>query len=374
MNTNTRKKRTKSVAVLFSILICVPIWLTYRELRTAALNRKLITAITEKDYSEGLELIHQGADGSARKNDTQNAGFLRALDEFLKHLDSNPQASEAANYNPYALMLLYDVAEQTDPIWADRSNYKAPIDFDRLADALVDAHSPLDGESDRGFSLLDSGVVFHHHKIVKRLIEKMHGRIKDPWYLLGTADLTDLSLLLAHGAEVNAKGPSGETALMQAASPQSEWLISHGADVNAIDASGRTPLLWAFRFRGSQVDATALALIEHGAKVNIRDKGGSTPLLLACQNASLKTVIEVYRHGGSPNDRDNNGITPLMSSLRNSDDGVFRWLLTHGTNVNARDKAGRTALAYARKLAARNGPHHDAFVRNIELLVQHGAK
>ncbi len=374
MSTNSRKKRTKSVVWLFSILICVPIWLTYRELRTAALNRDLITAIIEKDYSEGLDLIHQGADGSARKNDTQNTGLLRALDELLKHLDSKPQASEVGNYNPFALMLLYDVTEQTAPIEANGSYYSAPVGFNRLVDALVDAHSPLVGESDRGLSLLDSAVIFHHHKIVKRLLERMRGPIRDQWYLLGTADLTDLALLLAHSAEVNETGPAGETALMMAASPQTEVLMSHGANINAVDASGRTPLLCALRFRGRQVDATAMALIEHGARVDIRDKGGSSPFLLACASASLKTVMEVYKRGGSLNDRDNNKITPLMKSLRNSDDRVVPWLLTHGAKVNDRDKGGRTALAFARQLSAQGGPFHQSFDREIQLLLQHGAK
>ena len=63
-------------------------------------------------------------------------------------------------------------------------------------------------------------------------------------------------------------------------------LLAAGADVNARGEYGRTPLHSAARF--NENPAMIEALLEAGADVNARDKNGGTPWDLAQENEALK--------------------------------------------------------------------------------------
>ncbi len=52
-------------------------------------------------------------------------------------------------------------------------------------------------------------------------------------------------------------------------------LLAHGADVNARDKFENTPLHWAAVYNGLEA---AKALLTHGADVNARNQWGDTPL------------------------------------------------------------------------------------------------
>jgi ankyrin repeat protein len=89
----------------------------------------------------------------------------------------------------------------------------------------------------------------------------------------GTHDA--LTRLLAEGADLNARSPGGETALMLAAARGRveviDLLLERGADVNAATDAGNTALMLAAA-RG-QVDAVR-ALLAHGARADHRNKFG----------------------------------------------------------------------------------------------------
>ncbi|MBV8143695.1 MAG: ankyrin repeat domain-containing protein [Gammaproteobacteria bacterium] len=124
--------------------------------------------------------------------------------------------------------------------------------------------------------------------------------------------------LLNAGADVNARTQARYTALMVAAtSGQAETvavLLAHGADVNAVDEIGQTPLLWALRAAlrlpqaatphpsdkqmqyelqclGGHWNEVAVALIDKGADVDVRDKDGKSAVELA-QRLPDKAVAE----------------------------------------------------------------------------------
>jgi ankyrin repeat protein len=124
-----------------------------------------------------------------------------------------------------------------------------------------------------------------------------------PLYWAASAGHKDIAeLLLAKGADVNAKGRKGYTPLHEAAMSlfQStnlvELLLAKGADVNARNDDGQTPLhlaaIWGHK------DAVEL-LLAKGADVNARTNKGQTPL----QNATLMShndVADLLRqHGGT---------------------------------------------------------------------------
>lgn len=89
-------------------------------------------------------------------------------------------------------------------------------------------------------------------------------------------------LLLAGGADVNAKTGNGQTPLHAAANAGTaamvELLLANGAAVNLQDNTGRAPLHVAAD-RG-QKDIVEL-ILAHGAEVNVRDNQRRTPLHFA---------------------------------------------------------------------------------------------
>jgi ankyrin repeat protein len=125
------------------------------------------------------------------------------------------------------------------------------------------------------------------------------------WLAARTVNVPMLRILLEHGADPTLTSPGGVTPLMVAAGltqvqgprakrgevsqfstnwgPEDsaeavEFLIAHGADVNATNPSGQTALHGA-AYMGA--DAVVRTLVRHGAKVNVQDAQGQTPYRLA---------------------------------------------------------------------------------------------
>jgi serine/threonine protein kinase len=160
-------------------------------------------------------------------------------------------------------------------------------------------------------------------------------------------------------------------------------LIAKGADVDARDAQGRTPLM--------SVDRPAIArlLIAKGADVNARDDEGRTPLMNV-YNPDIFIFLEtninkppeekqelaklLIAKGADVNARDVQGRTPLMEV---EDPGVAKLLINEGANVNARDNYGDTPLSSINnKLKSRN--YDNYYVKSAQaikdILIQYGAE
>jgi ankyrin repeat protein len=105
-------------------------------------------------------------------------------------------------------------------------------------------------------------------------------------------DTDTVSALIAAGANVNAAGQYGYTALMKAAFNGHiaivSLLIAAGANVNAASQYGYTALMKAAA-RG--YTATALALIAAGANVNAANQRGETALMWAAAHRHNKTAF-----------------------------------------------------------------------------------
>jgi ankyrin repeat protein len=106
-------------------------------------------------------------------------------------------------------------------------------------------------------------------------------------------------LLLAHGANVDAKGNLGDTPLEDAVTKRSkdlvELLLAHGANVNAKDSHGNTPLnLAAIK----DLEEIAEFLLAHGADVNAKDDRGNTPMHEAALLHHKDIEDLLSQHGG----------------------------------------------------------------------------
>ncbi len=101
-------------------------------------------------------------------------------------------------------------------------------------------------------------------------------------------------VLLAHGADVNARDESEETPMHSAAYFNSlevaQVLLAHGADVNARNKNKWAPLHNAANRNYLEV---AQALLAHGADVNARDEDGNTPVALAKRCSLVAHVLHL---------------------------------------------------------------------------------
>ena len=167
-------------------------------------------------------------------------------------------------------------------------------------------------------------------------------------------------------------------------------LLAHGANVNARTESERTPLLVAAAYPGT-VDVLRL-LLERGADLRAQDRAGTTALALAVRSADVEVVRFLVEKGLDPNalspaarrvglaryDRPttdylmSKGLSPtpdLLVTVANWQPAVLldRWIEL-GANVNASNAAqyGRTPLLTAVTSEA-------AGAGTLKLLLEHGA-
>jgi len=92
----------------------------------------------------------------------------------------------------------------------------------------------------------------------------------------------------------------------------SSMLLAHGAQVDAKDAEGEAPIHYASRARS--LPAVQM-LLQHGADANLVTSSGFTPLHLLCQGAfyeaeHLSVVQKLFAHGAAPAWRDADGLRP----------------------------------------------------------------
>lgn len=205
-------------------------------------------------------------------------------------------------------------------------------------------------------------------------------------------DVRTVELLLRRGADPNRTGPGGTTALTWAIpdGEKTRVLLARGANVNARSASGRTPLLVAASYPRT-VDVVRL-LLDRGADLRAADGAGATALTLALRSADVEVVRFLVARGLDPAELSaaarrvafarydlptaeyllSTGVSPTSELLMAAAAWqpatlVARWLQP-GVDVNASNAAqyGRNALLTAVTSEA-------ATVETVKLLLERGA-
>ena len=108
-----------------------------------------------------------------------------------------------------------------------------------------------------------------------------------------------------------------------------ELLIARGADVNAKDEDGDTPLDWAISYKRTEI---ADLLRKHGGKAKAPD-------ISIYRAAGLGNIEAVKQHlaAGTDVNAKAAGETPLHLAAMEGHKAVAELLIVKGTNVNAKD-------------------------------------
>ena len=153
------------------------------------------------------------------------------------------------------------------------------------------------------------------------------------------------SLLIAHGADVNASISGGYTALMLASQNKGdnnkeicEMLIANKAEVNAQDKKNLTALMLASDAGNKTI---CEFLITRGALVNLIDQDGNTALSLAASRGKLSTC-ELLLSSGADIEAGN----ALIEAIANQHWEVCKLLIARGANVCAQTNDNYSALAF----------------------------
>jgi ankyrin repeat protein len=159
--------------------------------------------------------------------------------------------------------------------------------------------------------------------------------------LLAAAEAGDHAAALAFlktGADVNARGPDGATALLWASYNGDvdlvKRLVTAGADVNATNDFGAFALSEAAMTGSAPIIE---ALLKGGAKVDATNKEGETALLEAARSGHVDAAKELLKAGADINVTEQwGGQSPLMWAAAQSQPEMVKFLIAGGANVNAR--------------------------------------
>jgi ankyrin repeat protein len=119
-------------------------------------------------------------------------------------------------------------------------------------------------------------------------------------------------------------------------------LLTHGANIEANEITGMTSLMYATQ--GGYKDIVQI-LLQHKAEIERQDiyQDGNA-LIRACYFHHLEIISLLLDHGANIETRNANGETPLIAASVAGHLDTVSLLLDRGAEVNARNNDGKTAL------------------------------
>jgi ankyrin repeat protein len=163
------------------------------------------------------------------------------------------------------------------------------------------------------------------------------------------SDEAKVRMLLARGADINARAIDGRSLVYQAASlgsglPVLRLLLDKGASVDAKMLTGMTPLIAASA--RANLDAMRL-LIDKKADVNAKNAAGGTALMAASTTGNAQAVRMLLDKGADSKVRTKRNESALSDAATSGDEATVKLLLERGAEVNTQDIRGYSPLLYA---------------------------
>jgi ankyrin repeat protein len=208
-----------------------------------------------------------------------------------------------------------------------------------MVETLLDAGADVNAKGEVGFTALMFAAQEGHTEIVEILKQAgatAYGVINlDLLEAAKAGDAAEVEKLLEQGADVNAKGKYGMTALMVAVegghTETVKALIDAGADVNAKNIDGWTAwtaLMWAVMEGHTEI---VKVLIESGAEVNARENiTDETALIKAASGGHAEMVKVLMDAGADVNAKNKDGITALMLAAKDGHTEIVEILIQAG--------------------------------------------
>ena len=122
-------------------------------------------------------------------------------------------------------------------------------------------------------------------------------------------------------------------------------LSAKGANVNAAGADGATAIMYAAANGDLEL---VRALIKAGANVKLANQFGTSAITEAAIIGSAPIIEALLKAGADPNFKTPNGETPLMAAARTGKIDAAKALLAAGADINAKETwGGQSALMWA---------------------------
>src|SRR5689334_18281934 len=159
-----------------------------------------------------------------------------------------------------------------------------------------------------------------------------------------------LAIALLAGASLMLAADSTTATLLDAAESGDHaaairLLGAKGANVNATGADGSTAIMYAAANDDLEL---VRALIKAGANVKLKNQFGSSALTEAAIIGSAPIIEALLKAGADPNIKNPDGETPLMAAARSGKVDAAKALLAAGADVNAKETwGGQSAIMWA---------------------------
>uniref|UniRef100_A0ACB8F4M9 Uncharacterized protein n=1 Tax=Sphaerodactylus townsendi TaxID=933632 RepID=A0ACB8F4M9_9SAUR len=217
----------------------------------------------------------------------------------------------------------------------------------------------------------------HHTHVLKSILGEEVRRYKYQHNFLHMAALKDdsnlVQILLKHGAPVDAKDETGQTALGYAVSQGFEKtvkvLLEAGATIDSgiIDAAFNSNNQSVFKllldyskglspdtmvsalYKAIQKDLYGIvaALIERGTDINAHNEMHYTPLLVACEMGKTESAKVLVDMGASLKDKTPNSNSALHLAVQAGASSIVKMLLGKGMDANLAGQGDQTPLHVA---------------------------
>src|SRR5579885_1046487 len=261
-----------------------------------------------------------------------------------------------------ALFLPFCANAGDDPFLAIRNN-DLPSLKSQMAKGL-----DVNRRDRRGATLLMHAAAFGSPEAMKLLLDagadvNAKSQLEATALIWGAADPAKVRLLVDRGADVNARSKLGRTPLMSAAaiagaSETVRLLLAKGADPQAKDTHGNSALLTAADAGDPE---TVRLLLEKGLDANSADEGGNTALMSAAGNCDLEAVKLLLAKGADVNAANRFGgkvkngpialtkLTALHLAAPFGSPELIRTLLAAGAKVKALDSRRMQPMTLGRR-------------------------